>query len=55
MIRMLCLQGYPPAIPAASGSSNATLQAPPIAGARYERKLLAVACKRSVGRAQATQ
>ena len=30
---------------------NATLQAPPIAGARYERRLLAVACKRWLGHA----
>ena len=28
---------------------NATLQAPPIAAARYERRLLAVACKRLLG------
>src|SRR5882724_10768568 len=30
---------------------NATLQARPIAGARYERRLLGVACKRLLGAA----
>jgi hypothetical protein len=29
---------------------NATLQAPPIAAARHERRLLAVACKRLLDR-----
>src|ERR671937_520167 len=33
----------------ASEPPNAALQAPPIAAARYERRLLAVACKRWFG------
>src|SRR3989442_15426744 len=35
--------------PSLSWRDNATLQAPPIAAARHERRLLAVACKRLVG------
>src|SRR5439155_19794074 len=34
--------------------SNATLQAPPRAAARHERRLLAVACKRLFGQAPAS-
>ena len=34
---------------------NATLQAPPIAEARNERRLLAVACKRLLGRGPALE
>src|SRR5439155_27173670 len=33
----------------AGGTPNAALQAPPMAAARHERRLLAVACKRWLG------
>ena len=36
-------------MPASYDLSNAALQAPPIAGATQERRLLAVACKRWLG------
>ena len=36
-------------------SPNATLQAPPIAEARNERRLLAVACKRLLGAARVSR